>query len=85
MGRYRIRCASWLRVLLRSERPFNVFALKTFLEWRGAVAEEFCQGSPDGLPLIGKPSCLDQSRQFLGKLFRQVDSNGFHGNSTFRE
>jgi len=51
-----------------------------FLEFRGAVAEEFHKGNTNRLPFIAKPSCLNKSRQFLGDLFRQIDIYGFHSN-----
>jgi hypothetical protein len=81
MGRYRTRCASSLRVLFLSKCPFNVFVLKTLLEFRGAVAEEFQKGNTNRLRFIVEPSRLYQSRQFLGDLVRQIDIYGFHRNS----
>ncbi len=81
MGRYRIRCASSLGVLFLSKCPINVFVLKSLLEFRGAVAEEFQKGNTNCLRFIVEPSRLYQSRQFLGDLVRQIDIYGFHSNS----
>jgi len=81
MGRYRTRCTSLLRVLFLSKCPFNVFELKTLLEFRGAVAEEFQKGYTNRLRFVVEPSRLYQSRQFLGDLVRQIDFYGFHSNS----
>ena len=61
--------------------PIQRFSPKTFLEFRGAVAEEFHQGNTNRLTFIVEPSGLYQSRQFLADLFRQIDIYGFHGNS----
>jgi len=83
-GRYRTRCASSLGVLFLSKCPFNVFVLKTFLEFRSVVAEEFHQGDANRLRFIAEPSRLNQSRQLLGDLFRQIDIYGFHLNSVLR-
>ena len=85
VGRYRTRCASLLRVLFLSKRPSDVFVLKTFLEFRPAVAEEFQEGNTNRLCLIAEPSRLHESRQFLGHLVGQIDAYGFHGNSVLRD
>ena len=78
MGRYRTRCGSSLGFLSLSKRPFNVVVLKAFLEFRGAVAEEFRKGSANRLPLIAEPPRFYQPRQLLSDLFRQIDIYGFH-------
>ena len=82
MGRYRTQYVSLLEVLLLSQYPFNVFVLKTLLEFRGAVAEELQKGDTNRLRFIVEPSRLHQSGQFLGDLVRQIDIYGFHSNST---
>jgi len=78
MGRYRTQCASLLGFVSLSKRPLNVVVLKAFLEFRGAVAEEFHKGNANRLRFIAEPSRFYQSRQFLGDLFRQIDIYGFH-------
>ncbi len=83
-GRYRTRCASWLGFVSLPKCPFNVVVLKAFLEFRGAVAEEFYKRNTNRLPFIAEPSRLYQSRQFLGDLFRQIDIYGFHSISIWR-
>ncbi len=85
MGRYRRRCASSLRVLFLSKCPFNVFVLKTLLEFRGAVAEEFQKGNTNRLRFIVEPSRLYQPRQFLSDFVRQIDIYGFHSNPSLAD
>ena len=83
-GRYCTRCASSRGVLFLAQCPFNVFVLKTFLEFGGAVSEEFDQGNSNRLRFVVEPPRLNQSRQFFGNLFRQIDVYGFHSNSISR-
>jgi len=75
---------AWLRPtehMFLSKCPFNVFALKTLLEFRGAVAEKFQKGNTNRLRFVVEPSRLYQSRQFLGDLVGQINIYRFHSNS----
>jgi len=81
MGRYRTQYVSLLEVLLLSQYPFNVFVLKTLLEFRGAVAEEFHKGNANRFRFVVEPPRLYQSGQLLGDLVRQTNIYGFHSNS----
>lgn len=72
MGLYHARRASSWGFLFLSQRPFDVVVLESFLEFGGAMTEEFHKGGPNRLPFIAEPSRLHQSRQLLSNLFRQI-------------